>query len=981
MLALIYLIVMVMLGDLICRRFYSFVSLPHRLAAAFLSGLLFSSWATYLIARLFANSANPLLWGNLLFFVIAVGLILWLRKDAPVKQAKEGISPQTAEANKWDWAFIGIFLVVACWQMFGTFNMSGGKLQIANHQWSDFGPNVAISQSFALGHNFPTEYPHFSGEHIHYHFLYYFQIGNLEYLGLNPALSNNLLSILSLVSMLILVMTLGVVLFNSRVVGRIGAVLFFFHGTLSFIPFIWSQGSIGKAINKALTMQDFLPSIFTYRGELWGIWSQVVFINQRHFASSIGLLLLVLAFLFIRYRAASPDSKAAENNETNEEVETETASKNGWLNDLVKPAAPFIFSGLLLGLTPLWNSAIFVSAFAVLAVLFLLFPLKKQMIVLAVTTAIVALPQIIFLKSGNMRETGSMFYWGYIVENPTLLNVTKYLAFTFGFKLFLIALALYFATWFERRVMIAISSLFAIVFFLKFSDEVLTNHKFINIWLIVANIFVAYGLWRLWNADVLKNVIASRIISVVLVVFITASGVFDLFPIRNSFWMEIPFENDKLVGWVREQTDPKAIFLTNRYVNHQIFLAGRRVFYGHPYYAWGAGYRTGERDVVYKTMFETRNPPELMKLLAENKISYVAIDNALRNDSFIKNINESVHASYFDKVFEDTEGKHDGLKIYKVPADLSNLIPKNPNASDSANVDESFPPVNAFDGGKGKGRGLFAAPKGIAADGEGNFYVADTGNGRIQKFSPKGEFIAVFGKQGGGDGELRAPRGIAIDSNGDVYVADEQNHRLVKFKADGSFIKQWGEAELGLKYPRDIAFGADKQLYILDSGKARILKFNPETGNTSEWGRSGEGEGGFSTMTGLTVSGERIYVADAKNDLVQIFDLSGKFIGQWSIPQWAKYIWHYPDVTVDEQSKRVYITSGWTREVLVFDTNGNYLESIKPEGKDELNNPSSVVLSDTKSGKRLYVLNTGGDVVDTGGARVYLSELPAKKSK
>ncbi|MBA4184385.1 MAG: hypothetical protein H0X49_10280, partial [Acidobacteria bacterium] len=213
MLALIYLIVMVMLGDLICRRFYSFVSLPHRIAAAFLSGLLISTWFTYLAAMLFARASKPLLWGNLLFFAAAFGFILWSTQRAQKKPSRQAASPPATEANRWDWILIGFFLLFVSWQMFSTFNMSGGKVQIANHQWSDFGSTVSIMQSFAVGHNFPTEYPHFSGDRIRYHFLFYFQAGNLEYLGLNPALSNNILSILSLVSMLILVMTLGVVLF------------------------------------------------------------------------------------------------------------------------------------------------------------------------------------------------------------------------------------------------------------------------------------------------------------------------------------------------------------------------------------------------------------------------------------------------------------------------------------------------------------------------------------------------------------------------------------------------------------------------------------------------------------------------------------------------------------------------------------------------------------------------------------------------
>ena len=186
--------------------------------------------------------------------------------------------------------------------MFASFNTTGSKLQISNPEYSDFGPNTAIMQSFAVGHNFPTEYPHFSGDRIRYHFLFYFQGGNLEFLGLDPAWSLNVLSIITIVAMLMLVMALGEALFDSRAVGRVGSALFFFFGSLSYVPFLHKQGSVRGAIQAILHLREFLPTIFPYRGEASGTWSQVTFLNQRHFASAIGVLLLVLVFLTIQYR-------------------------------------------------------------------------------------------------------------------------------------------------------------------------------------------------------------------------------------------------------------------------------------------------------------------------------------------------------------------------------------------------------------------------------------------------------------------------------------------------------------------------------------------------------------------------------------------------------------------------------------------------------------------------------------------------------
>src|SRR5881296_3120936 len=312
MLALIYLALAICVGDFFCRRFYRFVSVAHRCAAALLVGLLISTWFTYLAGLAFAWTARPLLWANLLFFLAVLALLSWPKwKHRIVKAAPDAAHrSQTAEtyvprpngSGIRDWLVIAGYVVLVSWMMFASFNSSDGILRIANQEYSDFGPNTAIMQSFAVGHNFPTEYPHFSGDRIRYHFLFYFQAGNLEVLGLDPAWSLNLLSITTLVAMLVLVMVLGQVVFDSRAVGRLGSFLFFFFGSLSYIPFLHKQGSLRAAIQAITHQREYLPTIFPYRGELWGTWSQVTYLNQRHFASAIGILLLVLIFLVVRYR-------------------------------------------------------------------------------------------------------------------------------------------------------------------------------------------------------------------------------------------------------------------------------------------------------------------------------------------------------------------------------------------------------------------------------------------------------------------------------------------------------------------------------------------------------------------------------------------------------------------------------------------------------------------------------------------------------
>ena len=994
MLALIYFGLAICLGDFLCRRFYQFVSVAHRLAAAVLVGLLVSSWFTYLAGLAFAWASRPLLWGNLLFFIAAVALLSWPRWKGAIRGTTLGKSnsraadlylPRSKGSSIADWVLIAGYVALVSWMMFASFNSTGSKLQISNAQYSDFGPNTAIMQSFAVGHNFPTEYPHFSGDRIRYHFLFYFQAGNLEFLGLNPAWSLNLLSIVTLVAMLILAMTLGEVVFNSRTVGRLGSFLFFFFGSLSYVPFIYRQGSVRAAIQAIRQQREFLPTIFPYRGEMWGTWSQVTFLNQRHFASAIGIFLLVLVFLVIRYRtlpakqprahlpadpvAPSPDAlpEGAPDNlsdhaapfESLSEPKTEMPSVSlateanqeaVITGETFRASLPgFIFSGVLLGLLPMWNSAVFIAAAAVLGVLFLLFPLRGQMLVLAVTAGVIALPQMLYLSTGSGRaQMPRLLHWGYMVEQPTAANVAKYLGFTFGFKWLLVALALIFASWFQRRLFLAALSLLGVAFCFQFTIEVFANQKFLHIWVIIANLFVAFALWRLWRLSLGGTTLPGKFVATILFLLVIPGGVVDFFPIHNTGWSEVTYKNDPLIDWLKKNTKPRDIFLTDRFVNHPILMAGRRVLYGWPYYGWSAGYNASKYDRLYTDLFENKDPWKVYHLLKENGISYVAYDNAVQQGQFIKRPNQQLYATYFPKVFEDS--RYNGLVIYKVP---DTAPPKLSSLPESA--------TNMFEGGKGTGKGEFDLPTGIAVDPNGNVLVADTNNGRIEKFSPTGAFLSTIANKGSGRGQLGEPNGIAIDRGGNIYVAEvASNHRVQKLAPDGTFIAEWKGPDAGFYGPRRIAIGPDDSVYVLDQGRTRIVKFSPDGHVLSSWGSKGSGDGQFNDPTSVAVDSTsgKVYVADPVNKRIQVFDQNGKFLTKWIIPEWGHPA-GFENLVIDSKMGRVYASSVNIDAVLIFDLNGTRVGNLTPKPPDRLDGPSALALADRK----LYVLNMHGNRV------------------
>ena len=284
------------------------------------------------------------------------------------------------------------------------------------------------------------------------------------------------------------------------------------------------------------------------------------------------------------------------------------------------------------------------------------------MLALAITAGAVALPQLIYLSTGSGHALGSgLLHWGYTLSDPTLWNVIKYLGFTFGFKWLLIAVALVFATRLQRRIFVATSSLILVAFLFQFSVEVLANHKFLNIWLLIANLYVAFILWRIGKAGV------GTATAVALALAVSLGGFIEWFRIHNDTIVEVPFNQNPLSEWLQASTKPTDVFLTNKFVLHPILLNGRRIFYGWGYFGWSMGYPTFARDAVYRQMFTAKSPEERVRLLNDNGIRYVAIDNDLRQ-GFRSELNEAVYERYFKKVFEDKENRFGNLTIYKVPA-------------------------------------------------------------------------------------------------------------------------------------------------------------------------------------------------------------------------------------------------------------------------------------------------------------------------
>ncbi|MFP4497614.1 MAG: 6-bladed beta-propeller, partial [Vulcanimicrobiota bacterium] len=322
--------------------------------------------------------------------------------------------------------------------------------------------------------------------------------------------------------------------------------------------------------------------------------------------------------------------------------------------------------------------------------------------------------------------------------------------------------------------------------------------------------------------------------------------------------------------------------------------------------------------------------------------------------------------------------------------------------------------ISSF-GEAGTLEGRFMEPAALAVDHKGTLAVADPQLDYIQLFIPsETEMKTVFeevhtetiisrasektqaqmvqkeygivnkwGTEGGNPGRLNQPQGVKTNSRGEIVLADSGNYRIQIFDLNGKYLRSWGSKgreEGQFEKPDSIAIDENDHIYVADSALGRISIFNPDGELQRFIGKPGNMAGQFSSLRSIAIdSNYVIYTLDGTLGAfcpyrIQKFDMEGRFLEKWELPQQEHKISRPVSMDFDEDDN-LYILDQGSNQVLWFTPSGTYIKKWGSHGKDpcQFNQPSGIMVgkdgifvTDTRNHRIQKFTSTGEPVCSFG---------------
>lgn len=244
-------------------------------------------------------------------------------------------------------------------------------------------------------------------------------------------------------------------------------------------------------------------------------------------------------------------------------------------------------------------------------------------------------------------------------------------------------------------------------------------------------------------------------------------------------------------------------------------------------------------------------------------------------------------------------------------------------------------------------------------DENGIIYVAEENAARISAFDMEGNFLFTFGELGRLYGQQDSPyfglgnvtetggvfyrpNSIFAAPNGNLYVVDTWNHRIQRFDSDRNWITAWGSEGLfgidvapegaptvpedGFYGPRDVVV-QNGVVYVADTGNNRVRTYDLQGNFIRDIGRSGTGFGQLLEPSSVVVDRDTnlLYVAEWNNRRISIFGADGSYQTSIPFPGWRQPSGNRAYMAIDSARDMLYVTDPDVGRITVFDTNGSCL--------------------------------------------------------
>lgn len=625
------------------------------LPTAFGTGVLMLTWAVYIISWMFsvcAGAEHPLFYGNLLVMTVAtlVLAVLFKKKKKNIFPVAEGMLTRKWILRK-EIILFTVVTVFVTWMMFYVFHMKDGILYSGFSVFGDYAPHTAMMRSFSRGNNFPTQYPHYGGQDVKYHFMFQFLVGNLEYLGLRIDIGYNLVSILSLTGFLMILYAISYRMFHSFCAGASALVFFFFRSGTAFWQYLWEHFRAGDLVETLRVNTSFIG--YT-TNENWGLWNFNVYLNQRHLAFG---LLMVSAAVWIFMEWLEAGCSHSENGIV--WIGKRIFSKDAWAGRNVKIA---VLLGVFLGLTAFWNGAALIGGLLILAGMAVFSDGKLDYAICAALAVFFSELQSKLFVSGSVMSPS--FYWGFLAENKSLVGVIGYLAEISGFFFVGLVVTVVFLKRKERAVLFGFLFPLVFAFLVSLTPDINVNHKYVMISYAFTAVFWGWTVRRLFLAGKTGwKKWLGRVVCGILCICLTLTGIYDYVIIlrdNDSGHRVTVNMNSDLTDWLSENLHKDDLLLTPEYTMNEVTMAGVMLYCGWPYYAWSAGYDTYYRAEQAVTIYTTDDQNVLKETVKQEKITYILFEDGMSFES--QECREDIIRETYPLVYTSEDGR---IRIYE----------------------------------------------------------------------------------------------------------------------------------------------------------------------------------------------------------------------------------------------------------------------------------------------------------------------------